>query len=158
MPTIHLTTFIEAPTNRVFDLSRNVDLHKQSMAKHKEEAVAGIRFGLVEKEDTITWKAKHLFKTRMLRSKITEMKKPQLFVDEQAEGDFKSMKHEHHFKPCENGTIMIDLLYFETPYGSLGKFFNKIYLTRYMKRLLEQRNRLIKEFAEGEKWKKLLIK
>lgn len=158
MPTIHLTTFIEAPTDRVFDLSRNVDLHKESMAKHKEEAVAGTRFGLVEKEDTITWKAKHLFKTRMLRARITEMKKPQMFVDEQAEGDFKAMKHEHHFKPCENGTIMIDLLYFETPYGSLGKIFNKVYLTRYMKRLLEQRNKTIKEFAESEKWKKLLMK
>ena len=158
MPTIHLTTFIEAPADRVFDLSRNVDMHKQSMARHKEEAVAGIRFGLVEKEDTITWKAKHLFKTRMLRAKITDMKKPQMFVDEQAEGDFKMMKHEHHFKPCENGTIMIDLLQFETPYGSLGKFFNTVYLTRYMKKLLEQRNKMIKEFAEGDKWKKLLIK
>ncbi|MEO8406794.1 MAG: SRPBCC family protein [Chitinophagaceae bacterium] len=158
MPTIHLTTFIQAPADRVFDLSRNVDMHKQSMARHHEEAVAGIRFGLVEKEDTITWKAKHLFKTRMLRARITDMKKPQMFVDEQAEGDFKMMKHEHHFKPCENGTIMIDLLQFETPYGSLGKFFNTVYLTRYMKKLLEQRNKMIKEFAEGDKWKKLLIK
>jgi ligand-binding SRPBCC domain-containing protein len=158
MPKIHLTTFIQAPADRVFDLSRNVDLHKQSMARHKEEAVAGIRFGLVEKEDTITWKARHLFKTRMLRSRIIEMKKPQMFIDEQAEGDFKLLKHEHHFKPVDNGTIMIDLLYFETPYGSLGKLFNKIYFTRYMKRLLEQRNRIIKEVAESEKWKKLLIK
>ena len=158
MPTIHLTTFIQAPTERVFDLSRNVDLHKQSMVRHQEEAVAGIRFGLVEKEDTITWKAKHLFKTRMLRARITDMKKPQMFIDEQAEGDFKMMKHEHHFKPCENGTIMIDLLSFESPYGSIGKIFNKLYLTRYMKKLLEHRNKTIKEFAESEKWKKILIK
>jgi ligand-binding SRPBCC domain-containing protein len=158
MPKIHLTTFIQAPTERVFDLSRNIDLHKQSMSKYKEEAVAGIRFGLIEKEDTVTWKAKHFFKTRVLRSKITDMKKPNMFVDEQAEGDFKIMKHEHHFKPCENGTIMIDLFYFETPYGSLGKFLNSIYLTRYLRKLIEQRNKLIKEVAETEKWKKLLLK
>jgi ligand-binding SRPBCC domain-containing protein len=158
MPKIHLTTFIQAPTQRVFDLSRNIDLHKQSMSKYKEEAVAGIRFGLIEKEDTVTWKAKHFFKTRVLRSKITDMKKPDMFVDEQAEGDFKIMKHEHHFKPCENGTIMIDLFYFETPYGSLGKFLNSIYLTRYLRKLIEQRNKLIKEVAETEKWKKLLLK
>jgi len=158
MPTIHLTTFIQAPPDRVFDLSRNVDLHKESMTKHKEEAVAGIRFGMVEKEDTVTWKAKHLGKTRMLRSRITEMKKHELFVDEQAEGDFKMMKHEHHFKPCENGTIMIDLFHFETPYGSIGRIFNRIFFTSYMKRMLEQRNKTIKEFAETEKWKKLLAK
>src|SRR5882757_1162334 len=158
MPTIHLTTFIQAPVERVFELSRNIDLHKQSMTRHKEEAVAGIRFGLIEKDESVTWKAKHLFKTRLLRSKITEMIKPKIFVDEQSQGDFKMMKHEHHFKSCENGTIMIDLIHFETPYGSVGKWFNTLYLTKYVKKLIEQRNKTIKEFAETEKWKKLLVK
>jgi len=158
MPTIHLTTFIAAPPERVFDLSRNIDLHKQSMTKHKEQAVAGIRFGLIEKDETVTWKAKHLFRTRFLRSRVTEMIKPKLFIDEQAEGDFKMMKHEHHFKPCENGTIMIDLIQFEAPYGIAGKWFNTLYLTRYIRKLMEQRNKTIKEFAESEKWKRLLIK
>ncbi|RZM01677.1 MAG: cell division protein, partial [Pedobacter sp.] len=86
MPTIHLTTFIQAPAERVFDLSRSIDLHKKSMTKHKEEAVAGTRFGLIEKDETVTWKAKHLFKTRMLRTKITAMKKAEMFIDEQVEG------------------------------------------------------------------------
>ena len=158
MPKIHITTFIKAPTERVFDLSRNIDLHKETMSKYKEEAVAGIRFGLIEKEETVTWKAKHLFKTRIYKSKITDMKKPHMFIDEQAEGDFKMLKHEHHFKPCENGTIMIDLIDFEAPYGSIGKVFNNVYLTRYMKKMIEHRNKVIKEFAEGDKWQKLLLK
>jgi|GraSoiStandDraft_1057264.scaffolds.fasta_scaffold57410_1 ligand-binding SRPBCC domain-containing protein len=158
MPNIHLTTFIAAPVERVFDLSRNIDLHKESMTKHKEEAVAGTRFGLIEKDETVTWKAKHLFKTRILRTKITEMVKPMVFVDEQAKGDFKMLKHEHHFKPCENGTIMIDVIHFETPYGAMGRWFNALYLTRYIKKLIEQRNQTIKEFAETDKWKKLLNK
>ena len=158
MPTIHLTTFIAAPAERVFDLSRNVELHKLSMKKHKEEAVAGTRFGLIEKDETVTWKAKHFFKTRLLRSKITEMAKPGFFVDEQAEGDFKMLKHEHHFKPCDNGTIMIDLLSFEMPYGAVGKWFNVLYFTKYMRALLEERNKVIKEYAESEKWRHVLIK
>jgi ligand-binding SRPBCC domain-containing protein len=158
MPTIHLTTFIAAPVDVVFDLSRHIGLHKESMSKFKEEAVAGTRFGLIEKEETVTWKAKHLFKNRMLRSKITAMKKPDIFIDEQVQGDFKMMKHEHHFKPCENGTIVIDLFCFESPYGIFGKWFNSLYLTNYIKKMLEQRNKTIKEFAESEKWKTLLIK
>jgi len=157
MPTIHLTTFIAAPAEVVFDLSRHIGMHKESMSSHKEEAVAGTRFGLIEKEDTITWKARHLFKSRLLRVKISEMKKNEMFTDEQVQGDFKMMKHEHHFKPCDNGTILINLLHFESPYGMLGKWFNSLYLTRYMKRLLEQRNNAIKEFAESGKWKKLLV-
>jgi ligand-binding SRPBCC domain-containing protein len=68
------------------------------------------------------------------------------------------MKHEHHFKPCENGTIMIDLFHFEMPYGTVGKWFNTFYLTRYLKHLLQQRNKVIKEYAEGNKWKMLLEK
>ena len=156
MPIIHLTTFIAAPANVVFDLSRHIGLHKESMVNYKEEAVAGTRFGLIENEDTVTWKAKHLFKSRLLRVKISAMQKPVAFVDEQVQGDFKVMKHEHYFKPCDNGTILIDLFHFELPYGVLGRWFNSLYPTKYMKRLLEQRNKTIKEFAETDKWKKLL--
>lgn len=158
MPTIHLTTFIAAPVNIVFDLSRHIGMHIESMASHKEEAVAGTRFGLIEKEETVTWKARHLFKNRILRVKIAEMIKPQMFTDEQLQGDFREMKHEHHFKPCDNGTILIDLFHFKSPYGVVGEWFNSLYLTRYMRRLLEKRNQAIKEFAESDKWKKLLIK
>jgi ligand-binding SRPBCC domain-containing protein len=157
MPTIHLTTFIAAPVQVVFDLSRHIGLHKESMRAHHEEAVAGTRFGLIEKEESVTWKARHLFKNRLMRAKITEMNKYELFIDEQADGDFKMMKHEHHFKPCENGTILIDLFHFESPYGLLGQWFNSLYLTKYMRKLLEQRNKTIKEAAESDKWKKLLI-
>jgi len=158
MPLIHLTTFIEAPVERVFDLSRNVELHKESMKKHDEEAVAGTRFGLIGMDETVTWKAKHLFKTRVLRTRITAMQKPLRFVDEQADGSFKIMKHEHHFKSCDNGTIMIDLFHFESPYGTIGKLINSFYLTRYVKKLLQQRNRVIKEYAETNKWRRLLEK
>jgi hypothetical protein len=158
MPTIHLTTFIAAPVNIVFDLSRHIGLHKESMSSYKEDAVAGIRFGLIEKEETVTWKAKHFFMNRILRVKVTEMKKHELFTDEQLQGDFKMMKHEHYFKPCDNGTLLIDLFHYEIPYGVLGEWFNNLYLTKYMRRLLEKRNLAIKEFAESDKWKKLLIK
>ena len=158
MPTIHLTTFIAAPIQVVYDLCRHIDVHKQSMRAYKEEAVAGTRFGLIEKDETVTWKAKHLFKNRFLRVKISEMKKPEMFTDVQVQGDFKMMKHEHHFKPCDNGTILIDLFHFESPYGVLGQWLNSLYLTQYLKGLLEQKNKTIKEFAESGRWKKLLIK
>jgi ligand-binding SRPBCC domain-containing protein len=158
MPTIHLTTFIAAPVQVVFDLSRHIDVHKRSMANFKEEAVAGTRFGLIEEGETVTWKAKHFFKTRFLRVKITEMEKPDRFTDEQLSGNFKMMKHEHHFKSCDNGTIMIDLLEYEVPYGWLGKIFDKFYLYKYILRLLHQRNKTIREYGESDKWRRLLIK
>jgi ligand-binding SRPBCC domain-containing protein len=156
MPTIHLTTFIAAPAKIVFDLSRHIGVHKESMSSFKEEAVAGTRFGLIEKEETVTWKARHFFKDRLMRVKITEMKKDEMFTDEQVQGDFRSMKHEHHFKPCDNGTLLIDLFHFESKWGMMGKWLNGLFLTRYVKKLLEIRNKTIKEYAESDRWKKLL--
>src|SRR5215211_7351415 len=103
MPTIHLTTFISAPIERVFDLARSIDLHKRSLSHTKEEAVAGTTTGLINLNETVTWKARHLGKTRFFKSKITALEKLNSFSDEMAEGDFKSFLHEHHFKPVENG-------------------------------------------------------
>ena len=158
MPTIHLTTFIAAPPERVFDLARSIDLHKKSMAHSREEAVAGTITGLLELNETVTWKAKHLGKTRFLKSKLVEFEKPGKFTDEMQKGDFKKLKHEHHFKAVDNGTIMIDIFEFESPFSSIGRFFNRLYLTRYLRKILEQRNAHIKEYAETDKWKQLLNK
>ena len=88
MTTIHLTTFIAAPIERVFDLSRSIDLHKRSMIDSIEEAIAGVTSGLIELGQTVTWKAKHLLKTRYLKSKITAMDRPNSFVDEQVSDPF----------------------------------------------------------------------
>lgn len=156
MPTIHLTTFIAAPVERVFNLSRSIELHKKAMTHTGEQAVAGTTMGLIGLHETVTWKAKHLYKTRIMKVKVTAMEQPFSFTDEMVEGAFKSMKHEHHFKPIENGTLAIDIFSFETPYGAIGKMINTFYLRRYMEQLLELRNKVIREYAESDKWKFIL--
>lgn len=152
MPLIHLTTFVAAPIERVFQLSRSIDLHKHSMQRFGERPIVGKISGLINKGETVTWQAKHLFKKRILQVKITELDAPYFFMDEQVAGDFASMKHAHYFKPCDNGTIMIDKFWFETPYGIIGRLVNKIGLTNYMERLLEQRNEILKKTAESHLW------
>ncbi|KIC96522.1 SRPBCC family protein [Flavihumibacter solisilvae] len=156
MPTIHLTTFIQAPVERVFDLSRSIDLHKKTMAHTKEEAVSGCTAGLIGLDETVTWKARHLGKTRILKSKITQMKIPQTFTDEMVSGDFRKMHHEHHFKAVQNGTLMIDYMHYEVPYGWVGKLADTLLLRRYMNRLLERRNASLKKIAESELWKQFI--
>lgn len=158
MPIIHLTTFVAAPAERVFDLARSIDLHRKSMAHTHEEAIAGTTNGLIELNETVTWRARHLRKTRIFKSKITAMNPPLSFTDEMVQGDFKSARHEHHFKRIDNGTLLIDLFTFESPYGGLGRLANQLFLTRYMKSLLEMRNTVIKDYAESEKWKFILDK
>lgn len=158
MPTIHLTTFIAAPASVVFDLSRHISIQKDAFSEHRIDAVAGTRFGTLEKGETITWKSHHLYKERLQRIKVVEMSKPEMYVEVQLQGDLVSMRHEHHFKAIDNGMLMIDLLSFETPYGQFGKWFNALYFTRYMEALIHKKNNTIKRYAESDRWKKLLIK
>ena len=156
MPFIHLTSFIAAPQERVFDLSRSIDLHKSSMKKYDESIIDGKQTGLLDLNESVTWTARHLFKQRVIRVRLTKLQRPDYFVDEQEEGDFRMMKHEHYFKPIENGTILIDQFHFETPFGFFGKWINKLYLEKYMTRLLNERNQVIKQVAEGNLWNQYL--
>lgn len=157
MSSIHLTTFITAPVERVFDLCRSINLHKISTADTHEKVIGGKMNGLINEGETVTWQAKHLYRERRFTSKVTAMERPASFTDEMIKGDLKSFLHEHHFKAVDNGTIMIDLIEFESPYGIIGKLFNKFYLKDYLEKLLLKRNEVIKEYAEGMKWKAILI-
>jgi ligand-binding SRPBCC domain-containing protein len=156
MTKIHLTTFIAAPIDRVFNLSCSIDLHKISTAHTKEEAISGTTTGLIKLNETVTWQAKHLFKKRKFTSKIVSMETPFYFIDEMIQGDFKYFKHTHHFKVIDNGTIMIDIILFESPFGFIGRLFNVMYLKHYLSILLTKRNDTIKDFAESEKWRTIL--
>jgi len=156
VPVIEIITVINAPIERCFDLSRSIDLHVVSTKHTHETAIAGCTSGLIELNETVTWRAKHLGVWQTLSSRITEFNAPYLFVDEMVHGAFKRFRHEHHFEECLPGTSMKDVFNFESPFGILGQMANVLFLTAYMRRLLERRNAVIKEFAEGDDWKKLI--
>lgn len=127
------------------------------MSSSNEKAIAGTISGLINKGEQVTWQAKHLFKTRYFTSEITAMERPDFFIDEMIKGDFISFHHEHHFKCAENGTIMIDKINFKTPYGTLGKIANRLFLRAYVEKFLVKRNEVIREYAESQKWKAILM-
>lgn len=149
MSKIHLTTIIEADINTVFDLARDIDLHQKSTSKTNERAIAGRTSGLIEEGETVTWKAKHLGIVQTLTTKIVSMNKPSDFTDSMVKGAFKSMKHQHIFKQEGKNTIMTDIFEFQSPFGMIGKIFNKLFLENYMKNFLLERNKLIKTTAES---------
>ncbi len=156
MSEIHLTSFIAAPIERVFDLSRSINLHQISTIETYEKAIHGVLNGLINKNETVTWQAKHLFKTRQFTTKITEMQSPDFFIDVMTRGDFKFFYHEHHFKSVKNGTIMIDVIKFESPYGFIGKIVDNFFLKSYLEKFIIKRNAVIKMYAETQKWKAIL--
>jgi Uncharacterized conserved protein len=156
MPKIELRTEINSTIDICFDLSRSIDLHKISTAKTNEEAIAGKTSGLISLSETVTWQAKHFGIRQKLTSKITAFDRPKYFIDEQDKGIFKSITHEHKFEQIGDKVIMIDIFEFHLPLGILGRIFNNLVLTNYLKKLLIERNQIIKDFAETEKWKAVL--
>ena len=117
MTTINLITKINAPKKIVFDLARNIDAHQNSASKTNEKAIAGITSGLINLNETVTWKGKHFGLYLTHTSKITEMDLYDYFADEMIKGKFKFFKHEHSFIEKNGKTVMIDNLMYETPYG-----------------------------------------
>ncbi|QLG45643.1 SRPBCC family protein [Costertonia aggregata] len=156
MPKIELTTKIAAPIEIVFDLSRSIDLHKISTSHTNEEAIAGKTSGLIELNETVTWRAKHFGIYQELTSKVTGLERPNYFTDEMVKGAFKRFVHEHFFSEEKGCTIMNDVFDYDSPLGFLGKLVNFLFLKRYMSNLLEKRNETIKTFAESDNWEKVL--
>jgi ligand-binding SRPBCC domain-containing protein len=148
MTFIELKTYIHAPMQVCFDLSRSIDLHKQSAAHTSEKAIAGRTSGLIENGEFVTWEAIHFGVKQKLTVKIIAMESPTYFCDEMLKGAFKSMKHEHLFSWENEQTVLIDKFFYETPFGIFGKIFDKLILKNYMTRFLIKRNLLIKEVAE----------
>jgi ligand-binding SRPBCC domain-containing protein len=156
MPLIQLQTEINSTAEICFDLSRSIDLHKISTAQTNETAIDGITKGLIGNAEFVTWQATHFGIKQRLTTKITAYNRPFHFCDEQIKGPFKRLKHDHLFAVSNNLVLMTDKFFFESPFGIAGHIFNTILLTRYLKRFLVERNRIIKDFAETGKWKQVL--
>ena len=150
MTRITLHTQIHAPVPLCFDLSRDAGIHLLSTAHTQERVVAGRKEGLFELHDEVTWEAVHLGIRQRLSTRITKMDPPLFFEDRMLKGAFKSMRHEHHFREEGSNTLMTDIFEYEMPFGWPGRIFNRLYLKRYMTRLLEKRNAVIKTEAEKE--------
>lgn len=155
MVEIVLETEIKAPIELVFDLSRSIDLHLLAAKDKKEKAIAGVTTGLIGLNETVTWEAEHMGGVQELTSKIVEYNQPTLFVDEMQEGAFLYMRHEHHFQEKNGNTVMIDRFRFKSPFGFFGKLANALFLKRYMKNILINKNAFIKEYAETDQHKAL---
>lgn len=149
MSTIDLTTKIKAPIKTVFDASRNIDIHQQSASSSKEKAIAGITSGLINLNETVTWRGKHFGIFLSHKSRITAMNFYDYFVDEMEKGKFKSFKHEHFFEEKNGVTTMTDKLQYETPFGIIGKLFDVLFLKKHLTDFILDRNEVLKSVSEN---------
>lgn len=128
----------------------NIDVHQNSASQTNEIAIAGVTTGLININETVTWRGKHFGFYLTHKSRITAMNFYVYFVDEMEEGKFKSFKHEHFFTEKYGKTVMIDNLNYETPFGLIGSIFDKILLKKHLTNFIIQRNKVLKNLAENQ--------
>lgn len=135
-------TVLDAPRDRVFDLSLDVDFHLDSFADSDEQVVGGVAGGGMGLGDDVTWRAKHFGIWWKMTTQITEFDRPGHFVDEQVHGPFASFRHVHTFvRRTATTTEMIDEVAFAAPLGVLGSIAERAVLGRYIPHLIDVRNR-----------------
>ena len=150
MRRIEIVTLIQATPEACFDLSRDLDLHLESMAHTSERAIAGKTSGLIGLGEQVTWRGRHLGFVFEHTAKITAFDRPRHFRDEMVRGRFKRFVHEHHFEPTGSGTRMLDVIEFESPWGLLGRMVDALVLSAYLTKLLRGRNAVIQQAAESQ--------
>ncbi len=159
MVTLEEVTEIDAPLERCFDLARSVEVHAAGNVHFGEQAVAleGVTSGLLELGEQVTWRARHLGVRQRLTSAITAMDRPRSFQDTMVRGAFQTMQHDHLFRTLPDGrTEMRDRFRFAAPLGVLGRIAEVSVLRRYMRSLLRERNRVVKQVAESDEWLRYL--
>ena len=67
------------------------------------------------------------------------------FVDVQLSGPYKSWHHEHHFRKIEGGIEMKDILYYELPFGFLGRVVHKAYVRKKIEEIFDYRFKVLGE-------------
>ena len=149
MHSLSVTTWINAPPLRCFDLARCIEAHLESAKATGERVIAGPSSGLLEMGDEITFEAKHFGITQRLASRITAFNPPAFFQDRMVRGPFRFLEHDHFFNPAAGGgTDMIDVLRFAAPLGPLGWIAERILLARHLRLFLVQRGHTFKSLAE----------
>ena len=153
MPVIEFQLEIEAPIERVFDLSRSIDVHLDSAHSTREVVVAGDSSGLLGPGEDVTWEAVHLGVRQRLTSRITIFDRPHHFRDSMVRGAFQRFDHDHFFDESGAVTIARERFDFTSPLGAVGRLADGILLERYMRRFLLERATVIKAIAESEDWR-----
>jgi ligand-binding SRPBCC domain-containing protein len=73
-------------------------------------------------------------------------------------GAFRRIVHDHYFEPAAGGTRMRDVFDFTAPFGVLGTLVDKLVLTAYLSRFLENRAQALKQLAESDAGRRFIVK
>ncbi|MCW5912590.1 MAG: SRPBCC family protein [Cyclobacteriaceae bacterium] len=158
MTKIELSTHINAPIERCFDLARSIELYTNPYPAHEgpQAKQPEARTGVLEPGQRIQRQFTYLGAQHNIETEITRCSRPYFFSEEMKAGPLHTFVHDHFFYGFPGETIMIDNVYFRSPWGVLGETADTLLLKRYITRLLKKRNQIIKHYVETGKWQMII--
>ncbi len=154
MFTISDSIFINAPIERCFLLSTNIELVAKTLGM---KPIEGKTSGLIVANDKLLWAGWKFGLPQMHESVITRYERPAFFQDTMERGRFKRYQHEHYFYEMDERTVLNDKIRFTMPLGIVGRLVGRFVLVPYISRRLRRRLVLLRKVAENRKeWRKYL--
>jgi ligand-binding SRPBCC domain-containing protein len=154
MFTISDSIFINAPIERCFLLSTNIELVGRTL---RMKPIEGKTSGMIVGDDRLLWAGWKFGFPQMHESLITQYDRPNFFQDTMGRGRFKRFQHDHYFYEMDERTVLNNKIRFTMPLGFAGRLVGQFVLVPYLSRRLRRRLALLKKIAESRKeWQKYL--
>ena len=85
-------------------------------------------------------------------TEITQVRKPEFFVDEQRVGPYRMWHHEHSFRAVSSvATEVSDRIHYVPPLGPLGAIANALAIRRQLQRIFDFRRVQLDRLSRGER-------
>lgn len=154
MTTIRLTTWVNAPVERCFQLATSAAM---SSPVSESLPASGVRIGPLQIGDFIRWQM-GLGKARLeYRSRIDVIRPCSYFREVMAaQGVFLYYEHDHHFARMDDGTRVRNEIRFTTRLGVLGRPLELTLFRTGLIQMLARRNARLKRIAESNEWQRYL--
>lgn len=146
---------VHAPIERCFLLSTSIALVQQTIGL---KPVEGKTTGLITRGDRLVWRGWKFGMPAMHETLITQYEPYRFFQDTMGKGRFRSFQHDHQFDEVAGHTLMVDVVRFSMPLGTLGKQFGRRIVVPHVLDMMLKRFHLLKRIAEGSDWERYIAR
>ncbi|MBV5318825.1 MAG: SRPBCC family protein [Desulfobulbaceae bacterium] len=128
--------FLQNPAN--LDRITPTDLRFRIVTEVPEVMYNGL---IVEYKITIPLLGTHTWVTE-----IKHIREGYSFVDEQRLGPYRFWYHYHEIRPEEEGVLLIDRVFYQPPFGLLGRLLHFLYIKKTLERIFAYRRGRLEDY------------
>lgn len=77
------------------------------------------------------------------RTRIESFDPPHRFTDVQERGPYRLWHHTHEFSDQDGGTLMVDTVNYQLPWGMVGSWAHRLFVERQLRHIFDYRHQVI---------------